>query len=82
MVMKERSRAMTIVITNIAMLSCSRKENRFIRRLRIARAKTYKKREPDKPRFLEQMFTAETDVSDENDLPDENDRKDDKSAAE
>ena len=30
MVMKERSRAITMVITKIAMLSCSRKENLLI----------------------------------------------------
>ena len=76
MVISEKQAAEKVIVRKTEM------ENRFIRRLRIARAKTYKKREPDKPRFLEQMFTAETDVSDENDLPDENDRKDDKSAAE
>ncbi len=46
-------------------------ENRFIRRLRIARMQTYKKSKPEKPRFLERLFIPETDVSDQNDLPDD-----------
>lgn len=76
LVISEKQAAEKVIVRKTEM------ENRFIRRLRIARAKTYKKREPDKPRFIERLLAAETDVSDENDLPDENDRKDDKSAAE
>ncbi len=69
-IIKEKQAAEKVIVRKTEM------ENRFIRRLRIARMKTYKKTKPDNPRFLEHLINIETDISDENDLPDDNTKPD------
>ena len=71
LVLQEKQAAENVVVKKSEM------ENRFIRRLRIARMQTYKKIIPDVPSFFERLFSAETDVSGNDDteddtLPDEN----------
>ncbi len=48
-------------------------ENRFIRRMRIARQQTYKPPQPEMPGFLQSLFQEETDLPDDDDTKDEND---------
>lgn len=60
-VKQEKEAAEKVVVKKTEM------ENRFIRRLRIARMQTYKPPKRDMPNFIERLFSEETDLPDEND---------------